>query len=53
MQKSIFSITFQNKSEITQENIFCEVDKKNLWEYVYKKILLFYGILVFCVQGET
>ena len=47
------SIPLQNNSEIPQENNFSEVEKKSLWEYVYKKILLFYGILVFRVQDET
>lgn len=48
------SVNFQNNSEITWENIFSKAgEKKPLWEHIYKEILLFYGILVFCVQDET
>lgn len=49
------SITFQNNSEITWENIFSKAGKKNLFENIFIKrsYLLFYGILVFGVQDET
>lgn len=52
-KKSVRSVTFWNKSEITQENIFFEVEERPLGEYAHKKILRFCGILAFCAQGET